>query len=505
MSRGRRVDDAPRLNRKKVAATIIAIVVLIMIIISLKKILSKENLEKKFIQSEAYFSALENGTWGIINSAGEKVDDFSSEEMVLVPDNTKDVFIYFYDIDYEKETYKTKVLDSKQNELFTNYTNVEPLQNSNASEAWYEVNVLRFTEGSKYGLIDYKGKEVVKPEYDNIYPLSGIKNCLIIEKDGEKGLFNAYTEEIIIEPNYSDIKCLSNDYKSGYLVINHDGKVGLIGSDKSRILTCQYDEIKSVFGNDYYVVIENGKLEIINANGKIVLNKGFDTVEAIGLDNFIITSNGKYGLIDKEGKSIIGTEYEDLKYSITDYFIAKKDSKYGIINKENETIVDFTYNAINYINEADFYKAENDDYTTNIIDRNFNTVISNVILSEINLEDGYLRVRQNEDYKYYNFQFEEKSNKEVLTRNTLFLVKENGKYGYDNKSGQRIVDCIYDDAKEQNAYGYCAVNQNGLWGALKSDGTIVVEPYTDLADNIYTDFIGTWHRYNDSSLNVYTK
>ena len=87
----------------------------------------------------------------------------------------------------------------------------------------------------------------------------------------------------------------------------------------------------------------------------------------------------------------------------------------------------------------------------------------------------------------------------------MFLVKENGKYGYENKAGQRIVDCIYDDAKEQNAYGYCIVNKDGLWGVLKSDGTVILEPSVDLSENIYTDFIGTWHRYNDSSLNVYTK
>ena len=71
-----------------------------------------------------------------------------------------------------------------------------------------------------------------------------------------------------------------------------------------------------------------------------------------------------------------------------------------------------------------------------------------VIVSELNTEVGYLRVRSDGEYKYYNFKFEEKTNKEVLASNTLFLVKENGKYGYENKEGERVVDCIYDDAKE---------------------------------------------------------
>ena len=116
-----------------------------------------------------------------------------------------------------------------------------------------------------------------------------------------------------------------------------------------------------------------------------------------------------------------------------------------------------------------------------------------------------MRVREGEDYKFYNFKFEEKSNKEILATNTLFLIKENGKYGYENKNGERIVDCIYDDAKEQNEFGFCAVNKEGLWGVLGSDGTIIVEPSRNLDNYLYIDFIGEWNRFNDLSINVYTK
>ena len=281
--------------------------------------------------------------------------------------------------------------------------------------------------------------------------------------------------------------------------------MGLIGSDKSKILTCQYDEIKEASGNNYYVVVENGKLEIINSYGKVILNSGFDSVVDVELDNFIIVKDGKYGLINKDGTIIINAEYDDLKFSIADYFIAKKDSKYGIIDKEGNTVVDFIYQAITYIEEADFYKAEKDNVNTDILDRSFNVMLSDVIISDLNIDLGYLRVRENSEYKYYNFKFEEKTNKEVLTKNTLFLINENGKYGYENSEGKRIVDCIYDDAKEQNDYGYCVVNQNGLWGVLKPDGTIILTPSVDLSNNIYVDFIGEWHKYNDSTLNIYTK
>ena len=87
----------------------------------------------------------------------------------------------------------------------------------------------------------------------------------------------------------------------------------------------------------------------------------------------------------------------------------------------------------------------------------------------------------------------------------LKLVKENGKFGYENNNGDRIVDCIYDDAMEQNEYGYCAVKKDGVWGVLKSNGTVLMKPSVNLDDYLYIDFISDWHMYNDLSLNVYTK
>lgn len=505
MSRGRRFDSTPKLNVKKVIATIIAILVFIMIIISLKKILSTEGKDKEFIKEKYYFSACEDGKWYVIDSSGEKLSDITSDEMIIIPNNKKDVFICLYDMNYDNETYKTKVVNQKNAEIFSGYGDVEPIENTNGNRSWYESSVLKYKSKEKNGLIDLEGKEVLKAEYDNIYPLPGIEYCLILEKDGKKGLFNTSMKEIVIEPEYEDITALTDTYQNGYIVKNKDNKYGLIGSDKSKILTCQYDEIKSVSGNNYYVVVENGKTEIINSYGKVQLTSGFDSVKAIEVDYFIIEKDGKYGIIDKEGNSIINPEYEDLRFSISDVYIAEKGSKYGIINIENSNIIDFSYNSITYIKEADFFKAEKDNYITDIIDRNFNIVLSDTIITDIDLENGYLRIRKDGEYKYYNFKFEEKTNKDILTKNTLFLVNENGKYGYENKSGERIVDCIYDDAKEQNTYGYCAVNKDGKWGALSSDGTIVLEPSIDLSNNIYIDFIGQWHKYNDSILNIYTK
>ena len=104
-----------------------------------------------------------------------------------------------------------------------------------------------------------------------------------------------------------------------------------------------------------------------------------------------------------------------------------------------------------------------------------------------------MKIRQDDNYHYYNFKLEEKKNTELLTPNTLFLDKKDGKYGYINNRGEVIVDYIYDDATEQNEEGYASVNQNGKWGSIDATGKVVAEPQYDLTYYTTIDFIGQWH------------
>lgn len=505
-SRGRRYDDDSRkLNMKKVVATIIVIIGIIMIILSIKNLFLSNEKNKDVSTVTTYLSVLENNKWGVIDNKGNIVVDLNYDEMVVIPNKTQDVFICTYNIDYNNEIYSTKVIDEDGNQILTEYNEITAIENSDGTNVWYEDNVLRFKKAGKYGLINFEGKVIAEPEYDNIYALSGVKDTLIIEKDGKKGLINNKTSEIIIPPEYIDITAITENHENGYIIKNDSNKYGLIANDKTKVLEEKYDDIKRVTGNGYYVVVENGTVEVVDKSGNVILNNGFDSIEAIQLDNFIIIKNGKYGVIDKAGAEVIPSDYENIKFGKAESFIAQKDGKVGIIKNDGSTLIDFEYERISYIETADFFQAEKENFKTDIIDRNFEKVLTDIIISELNTDIGYLRVRDDKEYKYYNFKFEEKTNKEILSTNTLFLVKENGKYGYENKNGERIVDCIYDDAKEQNEFGYCAVKKDGKWGVLKSDGTVIVTPSRDLDEYLYIDFVSEWNRYNDLRLNVYTK
>ena len=109
------------------------------------------------------------------------------------------------------------------------------------------------------------------------------------------------------------------------------------------------------------------------------------------------------------------------------------------------------------------------------------------------------------NYKYYNLQWQEIASKDALKDNNLLLIKENGKYGYVNRDGAKVVECMYDDATEQNKFGYSAVMINGKWGCLAQNGSVLVEPSVTLENSLKVDFIGGWHLSEFMELNNYTK
>ena len=182
MSKGKRYDTESKLNIKKVIAVIIAIAVIIMFVVAIKTLLTK-NTNETSTQVMSYYPVYTNDKWGVIDQTGKIVIEPTYSEMITIPDSKTDIFICLYDVDYTNNTYKTKVIDSKNNEKFTNYDLVEVIENQDSSNnLWYEAGVLRVKKGDKYGLIDYSGKEILPLEYTSIEALQGVTNSLIIKR-----------------------------------------------------------------------------------------------------------------------------------------------------------------------------------------------------------------------------------------------------------------------------------------------------------------------------------
>ncbi len=184
MSRGKRYSGEAKLNYKKVIAVIIAIIVFILAIIMIKKVITKAK-DTKPIEIINYFAFYKDGKWGVLESNGETLIEPMYQEMPIIIDKSKDVFLCTYDINEEDGTYKTKVVNKKNEEIWQNYEKIQGLENFDESEnVWYESNCLKAQKNGKWGLISIEGKEISEFIYDDIRTLKGVKNSIIVQKDG---------------------------------------------------------------------------------------------------------------------------------------------------------------------------------------------------------------------------------------------------------------------------------------------------------------------------------
>lgn len=498
-SKGRRYNRyaEPKLNMKKVLGVIVAILVIIMVIVSIVNVI-KNGEDKKKVKSYSYYTVYENGKFGVINNEGEMVINPEYTEIVLIPNKDVPIFICTYDLNDQDGTYKTKVINQKNEEIFKEYSKVEAIDNFDSKQnIWYEDDVLRVEKDGKYGLINFEGKEVLPCDYDEITALKGVTNNLLVKKDGKVGLVNE-KGQTIVNTEYKDIKTLKEGYKNEYIIVNDNNQYGIISTTGTVIIEPKYEDVKYLNNSEMFAIKDAGVWKLINKDNQILIDGGYDNIIEAKGENVVVEKGGKYGVVTTKNEEKIPVEYEQIKYTFSIYYIAKTGGKYGIINLNNEQVKDFNYINMDYVEKGDFIQADVSDTETVIFDNNLSEKI-NGIVSEINQEKGYIKVYTNNEYKYYNFKFEEKKSSDILTSNNLFLSKKDGKYGYVNKEGKVIVDYIYEDGTEQNSCGFAAVKKDGVWGSINKVGAVELEPSVNLDSNIYTTFIGKWH-LNDSGL-----
>lgn len=503
---GKRFDEEPKLNKKKVFSVFLGIVVIIMFCLTLSKLLQDgtEISNKKNEEVDKYFAVYTNNKWGVINQNGKYIINPTYTEMIIVPDETTALFACVDEVDYTAETYKTSIINQNGEKQFTEYEDAELIVNYDSAQVlWYENNVIRVKNAGKYGLINFKGRELLKCEYDSIEALQGVKNTFVITKDNKVGLSDSFGN-IIVEAKYKQILPLAEDNKKEFIIVNSEGKKGIALSDGTVELECKYEDIKQITANNVYAVKIEGKWQITDSDESIKITEGFDDVIQMAGENFIIKKGNNYGVINSKGEEKIPSQYADITYAYGENFIVKQDNKYGVVSSEDgQTKLEIKYDELIYRTDSDLYVATIGEEEPQILNKEFQQKLTGII-AKVESEKGYIKIRTNGEYKYYNFKFEEKQNTEIFPNNTLFLSQKNGKYGYINKQGEVVVDYIYNDATEQNEYGYVSVNKDGKWGCLDKEGNEVIAPTYKLEHNTVIDFIGKWHIAEDINANYYT-
>lgn len=411
-----------------VIIAIIIIVAIVGIIVALNK--SKENYEVEKIASEDinYYKIMSNGKSGIIDKTGKIIIE-PKYNTIKFPNPKEPIFICVYDYNATSGEYKTKVLNEKNEEILTNYENINTIDIKEiVSSIPYEKTVLQYQKDGKYGIINFEGKSIIKPMYEEIKNMPYREGELIAKKQGKYGVLNInggklldFKYDYITGDNYySEEKKYELD---GYIVgiNNEQGKMqyGYISNKREQILNVEFDKIYRMNDikddeNIYLLAEKDGKRQLYK-NNKILLDNNYQSINySEDSKLLILQKDNKYGVTDLNGKQILSVDYEQIRIP-GNYIIAVKDGKQIIFDLAGTQKDNLAYTNI--------LKTENENYSV--------TVDKNDKYGVINKEGDILIENK---YNYIQYLYD----------NYFIVGGETGKSGIINEKGEEILPIKYE-------------------------------------------------------------
>ena len=417
---------------KRISLSVVAVIIIIAIItgviIAINK--AKENYIVEEISSADinYYKIISDGKSGVIDKDGKVIIE-PEYNTIKIPNPKEAIFICIYDYNAASGEYKTKVLNEKNEEILTNYENVNTIDIKEiVSSIPYEKTVLQYQKNGKYGIIDFNGKDITKPIYEEIRNMPYREGELIVKKDGKYGIININGGKLV---NFEYDYITGDNYYStekeyaldGYIVGKNDenGKMqyGYLNSDRRQYLELDFDRIYRMNNvkddaNTYLVAEKDGNIQLYK-NDKVLLDNNYQAInynEDSGL--LILQKDNKFGITDLNGKQILNVEYDQIQIP-GNYILATKNG-----NSETYDLSGTKQEDLRY---ANVLKTANENYSITIDTNDKYGVIS---------KDGNTLIENKYNYIQY------------LYDNYFIVGGDSGKSGIVNDKGEEILSANYE-------------------------------------------------------------
>lgn len=220
----------------------------------------------------------------------------------------------------------------------------------------------------KWGAFEVGGKELLKPEYDEIKYENITHNYFYVRKGKEDYYINPFDDDrksylILNEKSeyYPKIAVKNEHYglvnKAGKLIaplkydkiFNFNGatglaavklnkKYGFINQSGEEFVPLKYDFAENFFDGRALVRI-NHKYGYIDDSGKEIIPVKYDGAESFSEGCASVKLNGRYGFIDETGKQMIALKYDDAGSFSEGLAMVKLNKKYGFIDKSGKEVI----------------------------------------------------------------------------------------------------------------------------------------------------------------------
>lgn len=359
------------------------------------------------------------------------------------------------------------------------------------NEFYNEVSKVK-DKDSKYGIVNEKGKYIVKPgKYENIYQYGSLFK---VEEDSKYSLLNKDGKKIIKKTDFNVETFTGIDsfivvsYADKYIIYNYNGKkiYSFKMSKDTNISNPSANELGK-YGSVYY----DGLTIIFNiASGKVMAKIDDDIgycVNSTNEDESIISLKSCKSWYEEtediKYKVIIKNKLKDIKEKCNkltlndDILICTQDNARYMLNKKLEK-VDIKVNDITYYN-YNTYAIKKDNNIQFIKNNKVKSTLKDAILADKGYtSQGIYLTYKDDKYTYYNIKGKvlfKKSykNATAFDSNGLAIVSEDeDKYYFINTKGKKVSPDFTTANIDGNYYTY---SKDDLYGILSKEGKILVE------------------------------
>ncbi len=300
-----------------------------------------------------------------------------------------------------------------------------------------DVQVVIFTEAADYYMSEGDLDETLKILIDGI------------AKTNDQTLIDYYEK---IRYDYSIGKNVYEniDYYGGStLAVEKNGFWGTAYSNGNLIIPCIYDKASAFYGSGA-VVLRDGEYFVVdtNNNRRFLAKDNINDFEHLS-EGYIPVKIDNSWTMFSSSLSSTSISFEEMGALYNQNIAVKKDGKWGLYNPIENTM------------------TVNSEYDRIIMDEQGRAYGQNAVFVE---NGGKVQLIVNgaptENY------FEDAK---PFTNSGYAAVKNGGKWGFINSSGEVVIDYSYEDAK--SFLGHLApVKIDGLWGYISIYGVTVIEP-----------------------------
>lgn len=215
----------------------------------------------------------------------------------------------------------------------------------------------------KYGFINKKGKEIVKPIYDDAFKAN--EGMAIVKKGKKWGYVNNKGKEVI-KPKYDD----AYNFSEGMAVVKKGKKYGYIDKKGKEVVKAKYDKAGG-FSDGMALVKKGENLFYINKKGKAVLKPKYDDIYQFSEGLAPVVLNGKCGFINTKGEEVVEPKYDEVGNYSEGLSAVKKGDKWGFIDKDGKEVISPKYDEVysDFVNGRALVYDDNDDNGNIFIDK----------------------------------------------------------------------------------------------------------------------------------------